>query len=74
MSGILLGSNWVFLFEAYRLTTVSIATLCYYLAPILVALFVLFRSRRFSGKAALLLILGLTGLCLLINPGSARCV
>lgn len=24
MSGILLGSNWVFLFEAYRLTTVSI--------------------------------------------------
>ena len=71
MSGILLGSNWVFLFEAYRLTTVSIATLCYYLAPILVALFVLFRSRRFSGKAALLLILGLTGLCLLINPGSA---
>ena len=71
MSGILLGSNWVFLFEAYRLTTVSIATLCYYLAPILVALFVLFRSLRFSGKAALLLVLGLTGLCLLINPGSA---
>ena len=71
MSGILLGSNWVFLFEAYRLTTVSIATLCYYLAPSLVALFVLFRSHRFSGKAALLLILGLTGLCLLINPGSA---
>lgn len=34
-SGIFLGFNWIFLFEAYRRTTVAIGTLCYYLAPII---------------------------------------
>lgn len=37
-SGAVLGINWIFLFEAYRYTTVSIATLSYYFAPILVTL------------------------------------
>lgn len=37
-SGVVLGIGWVFLFEAYRYTTVGIATLLYYLAPILVFL------------------------------------
>lgn len=35
-SGISLGINWILLFEAYRRTTVSTATLCYYFAPVLV--------------------------------------
>ena len=39
LSGIALGANWVLLFEAYRYTDVSIATLCYYLAPVLIVLF-----------------------------------
>lgn len=30
--------NWVFLFEAYRHTTVATATLCYYMAPMIVML------------------------------------
>lgn len=38
ISGVLIGFNWILLFEAYRYTTVSAATLCYYLAPILVML------------------------------------
>ena len=38
LSGTAIGLNWIFLFEAYRFTTVAIATLCYYLAPILVIL------------------------------------
>jgi RarD protein len=38
LSGIALGFNWILLFESYRHTTVSTATLCYYLAPILVIL------------------------------------
>jgi Predicted permeases len=36
VSGIALGFNWIFLFEAYKHTTVAIATLSYYLAPAIV--------------------------------------
>ena len=38
ISGGLIGFNWIFLFEAYRYTTVATATLCYYLAPVFVIL------------------------------------
>ena len=38
VSGAVLGINWIFLFESYRYTTVATATLCYYLAPVLVVL------------------------------------
>lgn len=34
--GAMLGVNWIFLFEAYRYTSVATATLCYYLAPIFI--------------------------------------
>ena len=42
-----LGFNWILLFESYRYTTVSTATLCYYFAPILVTVLspILFRER-----------------------------
>lgn len=35
LSGFALGLNWMLLFEAYNHTTVATATLCYYMAPIL---------------------------------------
>lgn len=35
-SGVAMGINWILLFEAYRYTTVSVATLSYYFAPVLV--------------------------------------
>ena len=38
LSGVFLGFNWILLFEAYRYTTVATATLCYYLAPVIVIL------------------------------------
>ena len=38
ISGVAIGLNWIFLFEAYRYTTVAVATLLYYLAPVLVML------------------------------------
>jgi len=46
-SGVSLGINWILLFEAYRYTTVSTATLCYYFAPVLVTVLspLLFRER-----------------------------
>ena len=34
--GVCLGFNWIFLFQAYNYTTISIATICYYLSPIIV--------------------------------------
>ena len=36
ISGCLIGLNWMFLFEAYRFTSVQIATLCYYTQPVIV--------------------------------------
>ena len=38
LSGVCIGINWILLFEAYRYTTVSTATLCYYMAPVFVIL------------------------------------
>lgn len=34
IAGIMLGFNWIFLFEAYQYTAVSTATLCYYMEPV----------------------------------------
>ena len=36
VSGAVMGFNWVFLFEAYKYTTVSMATVSYYCAPVIV--------------------------------------
>ena len=36
VSGVAMGFNWILLFEAYRYTTVSVATLSYYFAPVIV--------------------------------------
>jgi RarD protein len=46
-SGAALGINWILLFEAYRYTTVSTATLCYYVAPVIVTAVsaILFREK-----------------------------
>ena len=35
-SGAMIGFNWIFLFEAYHYTSVSVATLSYYFAPVIV--------------------------------------
>ena len=36
LSGAIIGFNWIALFEAYQYTTVAVATLCYYMAPVFV--------------------------------------
>ena len=38
ISGAMIGVNWILLFEAFKYTTVPIATLSYYMAPIFVVL------------------------------------
>ncbi len=47
LSGAALGFNWILLFEAYKYTTVSIATLSYYFAPVLVTVLcpILFKEK-----------------------------
>ena len=53
ISGTVLGFNWILLFEAYRYTTVAAATLCYYMAPMIVVLLspVLLSERLTKAKA-----------------------
>lgn len=38
ISGVVMGVNWIALFEAYNFTSVAVATLCYYMAPVFVIL------------------------------------
>lgn len=38
LSGAFIGFNWILLFESYQYTTVATATLCYYMAPVIVIL------------------------------------
>jgi drug/metabolite transporter (DMT)-like permease len=38
ISGAAMGFNWILLFQSYRYTTVATATVCYYLAPLLLLL------------------------------------
>lgn len=47
LSGICLGLNWIFLFAAYLHTTVAVASLCNYLAPVIVVVLapVLYQDR-----------------------------
>ena len=54
LSGIMIGINWILLFEAYSHTTVAVATLCYYMEPTIVLLLspLIFRERLTAGKLA----------------------
>ncbi len=47
LSGGAMGFNWILLFEAYKYTTVSVATLSYYFAPVIVTVLcpILFREK-----------------------------
>lgn len=51
LSGMIMGINWILLFEAYNYTTVAAATLCYYMEPTIVILLspLLFKE-RLTGK------------------------
>ena len=54
ISGALIGFNWILLFEAYQYTTVAVATLCYYMAPVIVVMVspFLFKEKLTPLKAA----------------------
>lgn len=73
-SGVAMGFNWILLFEAYKYTTVAIATLSYYFAPVIVTLVCpLLFHEKLTKKQLLCFLMSSLGLTLIIgisNPGS----
>lgn len=71
-SGVALGLNWVFLFAAYLHTTVAIASLCNYMAPIVViALSPLLYGERLGSKKLACVVAAVTGIALVSDlPGA----
>ena len=72
LSGMAMGINWILLFEAYKYTTVSVATLSYYFAPVIVTLVcpILFRE-RLTGKQIICFVMSTLGLVLITGIGDA---
>ena len=70
VSGMAMGINWILLFEAYKYTTVSVATLSYYFAPVIVTAVcpILFRE-KLTGKQALCFVMATVGLVMIIGVG-----
>ena len=69
-SGVAMGINWILLFEAYRYTTVSVATLSYYFAPVIVTAVspILFRE-KLTGKQILCFVMSTVGLVMITGIG-----
>lgn len=70
-SGIAMGINWILLFEAYKYTTISAATLSYYFAPtiVMVVCSVLFKE-KLTHKQLICFFMSTLGLVLLTGIGS----
>ncbi len=69
-SGMAMGINWVLLFEAYKYTTVSVATLSYYFAPVIVTLVcpILFKE-KLTLKQIICFVMSTVGLVLITGIG-----
>ena len=69
-SGVAMGFNWILLFEAYKYTTVSVATLSYYFAPVIVTVVcpVLFRE-KLTVKQIICFVMSTAGLVMITGIG-----
>lgn len=71
-SGIAMGINWVLLFEAYKYTTVSTATLSYYFAPVIVTAVCPFLFKeRLTARQILCFVMSTVGLVLITGLGGS---
>ena len=70
ISGGAMGFNWILLFEAYKYTTVSVATLSYYFAPVIVTLLcpILFREKM-GAKQWICFVMSTLGIVLITGIG-----
>lgn len=65
LTGALIGINWMMLFEAYNYTSVSVATLCYYMEPTFVVLLsLLVFKEKLTFKKGICSFLALVGMVL----------
>ena len=73
VSGAAMGINWILLFEAYKYTTVSIATLSYYFAPVIVTIVcpILFKE-KLTRKQILCFIMSTLGIVLITGIGNFK--
>ena len=62
ISGAAMGFNWILLFESYRYTTVATATVCYYLAPLLLLLASPMLGEKLTAKKLICVGVALIGL------------
>ena len=69
-SGVAMGINWILLFEAYKYTTVSVATLSYYFAPVIVTVVcpILFHE-KLTGKQIICFLMSTLGLVMITGIG-----
>ena len=72
-SGVAMGFNWILLFEAYKYTTVSAATLSYYFAPVIVTLVcpLLFKEKM-RAKQWICFVMSTVGLVLITGIGDSQ--
>lgn len=70
LSGVAMGFNWILLFEAYKYTTVSVATLSYYFAPVIVTVAcpILFREKM-TAKQWICFFMSTLGIILITGLG-----
>ena len=67
-SGMAMGINWILLFEAYRYTTISAATLSYYFAPVIVTIVCPFLFKeKLTKKQIICFVMSTLGLVLIIG-------
>lgn len=70
VSGMAMGINWILLFEAYKYTTVSVATLSYYFAPVIVTVVCPFIFKeKLTGKQLVCFVMSTAGLVLITGIG-----
>ncbi|WP_157406199.1 DMT family transporter [Neobacillus drentensis] len=71
LSGAAIGLNWICLFEAYRFTSISNATISYYFAPIFVMILAPWvLKEKLTSVKVFCIITAMIGLFLIVNPGS----
>ena len=70
ISGVAMGFNWILLFEAYKYTTVSVATLSYYFAPVIVTAVCPFLFReKLTRRQLLCFVMSTLGIVLITGIG-----
>jgi len=70
ISGIAMGFNWILLFQAYQYTTVSVATLSYYFAPVIVTVVCPFLFKeKLTGRQIICFVMSTLGLVMITGIG-----